>query len=1375
MNRQLQKGIQVSDPSPARWSSPFTRSSAGSTRLLPAGRNGARTVLLIASLLSVGVLFALTANLAVAKEVHLFSTSFGATGSGDGQMSLQAAGSGVVGSGLAVNEETHDVYVADTGNHRVDEFSSSGTFVRAFGADVGGAGVNVCTTGCVAGTAGSAPGAFEEPTFIAIDNSTGGEGDVYVADAADNLVTKFKADGSLITSWGTGGQLAGNGTTIFSELGQIAGLAVDSAGTLGVFLTESPGHLFKFTQAGVFSEVVETPRGSSRAGLAVEPAGSFFKINAAPDVEKFESSGADVGQVNLGIENSTGLAVDPSDGGLFVDIGSAIEEFKFEPSGEVVGTGCTPASLAGCPPTATFGSSHLTAGAGLAVDGTSGIVYAADPGAGRIAVFTAAVVVPDVTTRPASTVTTTSAILNGEVDPAGLPVTECFFEYGQATSYGHIAPCAAPDAAELGEGATPVPVHADLTALEPGATYHFRLVAANANGTDSESADQFFFTGAAIESTYTTEITATAATLGAQINPEGVTTTYHFEYIPVSAVRQNEAEGAAPFQGATAVPLPDGALGAGVAPVAVSQHVQGLAGDTAYVYRVVAESTLAHGAEPILGSPREFVTQTTASLILPDDRAWELISPPDKHGSAILPIQAGNEEENIVPLQSSASGEAIAYATTAPTEAGSAGATNYIETLSARGPAGWASRDLSIPHAESTGLVLGGGQEYRIFSEDLSRAVMQPFGGFEPALSPEASASTPFLHTNLAGPGAFCTSSCYRPLVTAAAGFANVPLGTEFGEDAFANIPGSGCPPRTICGPRIQAASPDLGHVAIFARVGLTAFPGDDGGLYEYSAAAAPSDQLRLLSVLPDGEPESLNGTELLIGGTEAADKGLSLKVRNAISPDGSRVFWTQDPISGGGTSLYLRVNATEPQSQVSGSSVDGTQCTEPSKACTIQLGGSGAEFQLASADGSVAFFTQGGDLFRYDLHTAQTTDLTPSGSLPGAVIGASEDGTTAYFVANAALAPGATLGNCQTSSSGPLVPGSACNLYRWHAGATAGGETSFIARLSGQDAPDWSGQTGSRRTGGPMTSRVSPNGEWLAFMSERSLTGYDNTDAVSGRPDEEVFLYHATGGGTLVCASCEPTGARPHGTEYGREGENFSVSGAGNGIWGDSQWLAASLPGFITPSHQPRYLSDSGRLFFDSRDALVPADTNGTEDVYQYEPAAGGEGTPPGDTCTTGSSTYGLASEGCVDLLSSGTSPTESAFLDASESGDDVFFLTASRLSLRDVDTSLDVYDARVGGGEPAVASPPVECQGDACQLPVTPPADATPGSLTFNGAGNVVECRKGKKLQKGKCVKKLQKKAKKKHHKKQHHKKSGHAKTKKQNRSNSKHGGQK
>jgi hypothetical protein len=273
-----------------------------------------------------------------------------------------------------------------------------------------------------------------------------------------------------------------------------------------------------------------------------------------------------------------------------------------------------------------------------------------------------------------------------------------------------------------------------------------------------------------------------------------------------------------------------------------------------------------------------------------------------------------------------------------------------------------------------------------------------------------------------------------------------------------------------------------------------------------------------------------------------------------------------------------------------------------------------------------------------------------------------------------------------------------------------------LVAVLSGEDSGAW-GRNSEGGVQDRVSARVTADGSRLVFMSDRSLTGYDNRDAHSGRPDEEVYLYTGGTGGPagLVCVSCDPTGARPVGVEY--EKINGGVAGGSN-VWPDTAVIAGSVPGWTPFSlgealYQSRYLDASGRVFFNSSDGLVPTDRNGTEDVYEYEPPGVG-------SCTTSSVTFSTASGGCVDLISSGTSGEESGFLDASESGDDVFFLTAAQLSKHDTDTSLDVYDARVGGGPGPEPPQPVECVGDACQNPVEPPEDQTPGSLTYKGPGN-------------------------------------------------------
>jgi DNA-binding beta-propeller fold protein YncE len=885
------------------------------------------------------------------------------------------------------------------------------------------------------------------------------------------------------------------------------------------------------------------------------------------------------------------------------------------------------------------------------------------------------------------------------------------------------------------------------------------------NGRATEAETDVFATlqpsAPTISETSVGAVSSDAADLFAEIKPSGEAATYRFQY---GACATAQTCAAAPFDRSA----PELEANIGVAGDfthhEVTVHLQGLAPQTTYHFRAVATNVLGE----TIGEEAIFITQTPGPFALPDNRGWEMISPPDKHGALLLPLP-----ENGAP-QAAADGSAVTYLATAPTESGPPGNATHTQVLSARGASGaWQSRDISGPHSAATGL--GNSFEYDSFSPDLSRGLLQPQGAFEPSLSPAATQQTPFLRTNflLGEPDSLCTSSCYRPLLSACPeegepcpptveAAANVPPGTEFGEDVKCAAPESS-EQENLCGPQFVGASPDLGHVIVASVAPLTpgapeGIPGGtltrQGVLYEWSADHSPSEQLQLLTIRPNGAPAPASTLPSI--GTRVSSGPIT---RNAISSDGSRVVWSEGPPSLTSTGhLYLRYNATEPQSEVSAG-----QCTEPELACTLQLdlktSGSGAGpvgpvFQTASTDGSVIFFTDTQrltadsgaaegepDLYECKLLSGEEgelkcelTDLTPAnGTEPaavlGAVPGASEDGSSVYFVAQGVLTHAANpLG--ETASPGDCAYAASpatgiCNLYLSHAG-----QTTFVAALSAADHHDWEEKLASN------TSRTSPNGRWLAFMSNRPLTGYDNRDASSGESAQEVYLYDAAaneGKGKLICASCNPTGARPHGVEYGANGQIVSWS------LSFEEPVAASVPGWmpvivdVGAHYQPRYLSNEGRLFFNSSDALVPQDSNGTEDVYQYEPPQG-EGTPGGDTCTESTSTYSPASQGCVDLISSGTSSGESAFLDASESGKDVFFLTQAQLSRRDEDTSRDFYDARSGGGEPQPVKP-VECEGDGCQQPATPPNDATPGSLTFSGAGNLHESKaKSKKTHKSK-----------------------------------------
>ena len=158
----------------------------------------------------------------------------------------------------------------------------------------------------------------------------------------------------------------------------------------------------------------------------------------------------------------------------------------------------------------------------------------------------------------------------------------------------------------------------------------------------------------------------------------------------------------------------------------------------------------------------------------------------------------------------------------------------------------------------------------------------------------------------------------------------------------------------------------------------------------------------------------------------------------------------------------------------------------------------------------------------------------------------------------------------------------------------------------------------------------------------------------------------------------------------------------------------AASVAPYQTEFFGSRALADTGnRAFFEAFESLSPADTNGKTDVYEWEATGIG-------TCSPTASGYSAQAGGCVTLISSGRSTTNSEFVDADPSGKNVFFATGESLVPQDPGL-IDIYDARQEGGFASPAGTPAECEGQGCQAQSAALSPPSFGSAALVGPGNV------------------------------------------------------
>lgn len=723
-----------------------------------------------------------------------------------------------------------------------------------------------------------------------------------------------------------------------------------------------------------------------------------------------------------------------------------------------------------------------------------------------------------------------------------------------------------------------------------------------------------------------TNISTSEATLHGTVEPAGQeVTSCEFEYRPTSTTAAKDApcEPSPPITGGATATVP------------VTAHVSGLNAGVSYRVRLLGATS----GGPLSGESLSFVTVAVPNpLVLPDGRGYERVSLPE-NGEVdtiqdvpinMAPTEAGHTEQ---PFLVAPSGEAVAYMGY-PGETGGIGkeGANFgNQYIARRLPSeGWRATDVSPPSIR-----VGDTPVFQGFTPDLS-------GGFVTAESPfEGAPGEGFhdLYYTTFGTGKYTPENTVAP-----------PHRTkeEFGSYYVPTINGKA--------PSYEGSTPDRSHVLFAANDALTVNApvrgaGQDN-LYDSSEG-----KLTLVNVKPNGTPEAgatVGGTEL----EEIEQNGPMLD--HAVSEDGKRIFWT----SVNSLDLYVRENDTAPEEN----------CTVPTDACT-KLIGEEAQFWDATPNGSKVLYTQEGGLYIRDLETNETEELA-GGGVKG-VVADTENLEYVYFVAGAALAPGAEAVNCQLYQ---LSTREHCNLYALRVGEAP----KYVGQLTGHDndnnpesfythAGDWTGSLGWRE------AQATPDGKHLLFESNSHLTGYESKEA------SEVFMYDFTSS-AITCLSCKASG------------EELKFQGA-------EGYVGSFLPVSHVSTALPHWMSDDGdRAFFDSVSALVPQDTNQTTDVYEWEREGAGR-------CNL--------NPGCIYLISSGSAREGSWLIGASASGNDVFFTTRSKMVPKDENEYVDVYDARVGAKAPAT---PPECTGTGCQgVPSAPPVFATPPSQTYNGVGNL------------------------------------------------------
>jgi hypothetical protein len=655
------------------------------------------------------------------------------------------------------------------------------------------------------------------------------------------------------------------------------------------------------------------------------------------------------------------------------------------------------------------------------------------------------------------------------------------------------------------------------------------------------------------------EITETEAILHADLNPNGLSTTYRFEYTTEADFVVNG------FANAIEVPFPDASAGDGGAFAAVSEPIVGLVPGTAYRFRLVADNcaaeeaaegdclTQGEGKPGEEGASAAFATYAPEAS-LPDARGYELVTPSDTNGRipTMAELGSGFNTSNFNTFLISPDGEGLVFGT----EGGSIpalGGGGFHDTYEATrdGLAGWQSRftglsgtqaqvadpgGIASDHRYSFWQTEGAVGSLALNGSTGANYVRRPGGVLDPKCSPE--------------PGGL---------------FEFVGCG-NLGSEPFA---------------RGKLISPDGGHVIFVAgKAGV----GVEGKQLE--TCAPPTGTQAVYDRTPDGVTHCVS---LLPGGATPS----AASQYEGASADGSAVAFTVQ----GDPALYVRLDH---ERTVQATSV-------PAHFAGLAGDGSRLVYLRANSSDPVRPATEipQGEIFACDVRTGpcagadKTQDPVQIGSGEESVlVNVSPDGSHVYFVSPQQLDGSAGIAGED-------------NLYVWSAGSQT---IRFIATLTAQDVegrpsnggivgglglwlthvvkPDPGAAVGAASD----PSRTTPDGSVLVFESRAELNAYPS----GGHAEVYHYDLNAEAGKRLTCVSCNPTGVA-------------AISDAL--LQSDFGAAFATFPPVSSMTPVSNLTADGRKVFFQTSDSLGIHDTDGKIDVYEWE-SQGTGGCPRQEGC---------------------------------------------------------------------------------------------------------------------------------------------------------------